>query len=540
MRYGGNMKKLTMCALCVLLALALTGCASQTTSDKPDINILDAGGATAIASGGAIQTSVVDSPVEVQTTAQTEQSTSAKQIAPVEQTTSAQQETSEPEQADTSTTTTATTASTTASATTADTTEETAEVTSATTTATTTTATTATTTTTTTTTMTTTVSEPVEVPVVSGQNGYSALNHDEVKGVWISYLEYTELMTGKSESTFRANISEAFDNICGLGLNTVYVHARSHGDAYYDSKLFPWSKYASGGIDTSPNYDPLEIMVEEAHERGLSIHAWINPLRLCSASDMKQYGDHIVSQWHRDEKTSGKYVVEVNGIYYLNPAYEDVIELICEGAQEIVANYDVDGLHIDDYFYPTTDASFDSAAFAESGEWMLSDFRFDNCDRLVEGLYDAVKDANPTALFSVSVQGSIENNYDNLYADVEKWCGESGYLDYIVPQIYYGFENSAQPYSTCLGRWEEMCSAGGVPLVVGLTVSKIGYEDVWAGAGEFEWIDDSSILARQLTEAQECRSYGGVCLYSYRSIYSADSSVAEQVWDEIEEFTAIL
>ncbi len=535
MRYGGNMKKLTMRALCVLLALALTGCASQTTSDKPDINIVDAGGAAAIASGGAIQTSAVDSPVEVHTTLQAEQTTSAEQSAHVEQSTSVQQETSEPEQADTTTTTTATTASTTTSATTT-TTAITAEDTSATTTATTTTA--ATTTASTTTTKIT--SAPVEVPVVSGQNGYKALNHDEVKGVWISYLEYSELMTGKSGSTFRANISEAFDNVCELGLNTVYVHARSHGDAYYDSELFPWSKYASGSIDTSPSFDPLEIMVEEAHERGLSIHAWINPLRLCSASDMKQYGDHIVSKWHKDTKTSGKYVVEVNGAYYLNPAYEDVIELICEGAQEIVANYDVDGLHIDDYFYPTTDASFDSAAFAESGEWMLSDFRFDNCDRLVKNLYDAVKDANSTALFSVSVQGSIENNYNNLYADVEKWCGESGYLDYIVPQIYYGFENSTQPYSTCLGRWEEMCSAGGVPLVVGLTVSKIGYEDVWAGAGEYEWIDDSSILARQLTEAQECTSYGGVCLYSYRSIYSAESSVAVQVWDEIEEFTAIL
>ena len=528
-RQGGNMKKINKSLLCVLLALAITGCASGQTESRSDMNIIDAGDAAPIASGEELTTSATaaEKPVlpSVQTT--TEQTLSEQSSS--EQTSSEQTEPEiiapeEDEPAETTATTAATT--TTPAETTVATTTTPAETT---------TTTASTTTTAAATTTTTRRDEPVVLPVTNG-----ALNYDEVRAVWISYLEYTELLTGKSEYTFRENISEAFDNCIDLGLNTVYVHARSHGDAYYDSELFPWSRYASGSINSAPAFDPLEIMVEEAHERDISIHAWINPLRLCSEADMKNYGDHIVAKWNKDSKTAGKYVVEVNGTYYLNPAYDEVIELICDGAQEILLNYEVDGLHIDDYFYPTTDASFDSEAFKASGDSYLSDFRFDNCDELVSALYDTVKSSNADALFSVSVQGSIENNYNQLYADVEKWCSYDGYLDYIVPQIYYGFDNSTQPYSECLSRWEEICTAGGVPLVVGLTVSKIGYEDVWAGEGEFEWIDDSAILARQLTEAMECRSYGGVSLYSYRSIYSAAAEVKSQVWDEIEEFTAVL
>lgn len=443
---------------------------------------------------------------------------------------------SEPAATTTATTTvaTATTAATTTAATTTAATTTAATTTAATTTVATTTAATTTVATTTAQTI------PAERPTDFGTNSYTALNYDEIHGVWISYLEYTDMMTGRSEQQFRTAIAEAFENCVDLGLNTVFVHARSHGDAYYQSELFPWSRYASGSINVAPDYDPLAVIIEEAHARQLSVQAWINPLRMCSVADMASYGEYAAAQWYSDSSTADKYIVEVSGYYYLNPAYDEVVELIADGAEEIVANYDVDGLHIDDYFYPTTEAWFDSAAFAESGSMSLAEFRFDNCDRLVESLYDAVKSANNTALFSVSCQGSIENNYDKMYADVEKWCTQSGYLDYIVPQIYYGFENSTQPYLECLSRWEDMTARGGIPLVAGLSVYKLGVEDTWAGEGKTEWITDSAILARQLEAARECTSYGGTALYSYRSIFSCDSSVKEQIWDEIAEYTALI
>ncbi len=510
--------------LCLLAAgVLLSGCSAVEVNSGSGVNVIDVGQYSDAAppDGNSEVTAPPTEHSAGSTTAPTE-------TAPVEIVTTVPAQT--------------TTAATTTAATTTATTTTAATTTAATTTAATTTAatTTATTTAATTTAATTTATTAKPEPVQPTESSYTALNYDEVQGVWISYLEYIDFMQGKSGSEFRSAISQALDNCSELGLNTVYVHARSHGDAYYNSELFPWSKYVTGSFGAAPDYDPLQVIIEEAHERSISVQAWINPLRLCGKSDISSYGDYAAADWHSDPATDGKYIVEVNGYYYLNPAYEEVVRLIADGAAEIVENYDVDGLHIDDYFYPTTEAWFDSAAFTESGYTDLASFRFDNCDYLVESIYSAVKAANSTALFSVSCQGSIENNYDKMYADVEKWCTESGYLDYIVPQIYYGFENSTQPYFECLLRWNSMCERGNIPLVVGLSVYKIGIEDTWAGEGKQEWITDTKILARQLSAARECASYGGASLYSYRSIYSCDSGVEEQVWNEIAEFTALI
>lgn len=340
--------------------------------------------------------------------------------------------------------------------------------------------------------------------------------------MWISYLELSALSSG-SESAFRKAIGGVFDNCKALGLNTVYVHARSHGDAYYSSELYPYTKYISGG------FDALSVMIDEAHKRGLSFQAWINPLRGCSAADAARENGYPMGKWIG----GGTRAVNVNGYYYLNPAYDEVIKLIADGAYEIVSNYDVDGLHIDDYFYPTTDASFDSAAYNSSSYSTLSAFRFANCDKLVSSLYSAVKRGNPNAVFGVSCQGSLENNYNNMYADVKKWCADSGYVDYIMPQIYYGFKNSAQPFSECVKTWNNLASGGKIPLIVGLSVYKIGVEDTWAGAGKTEWITDSGILKRQFAESYELPAYGGICLYSYQSIFTPSAAVKKQVDEEI-------
>ncbi len=505
------MRRLRGIICCVIAAAVLCGCQAESSSDSSsdeEFSVVDIGGYSTSESEAETdipQTSVTTSENTSEATSEsTSDAESADTVPPAE--TTEKEVLNIPQDTSTEETTRDTTEAATPEATTEATTAS------------------------------TTVS--TEAPQPSEQvdyNGYITLNHSEVRGVWISYLELATLLQGKTESEFRANIATALDNCENIGVNTVYIHARSHGDAYYKSELFPWSKYASGKINVSPYFDPLEIIIYEAHSRDISVQAWINPLRMASTSDMGSYGSYPAAEWLQNSK--GKRIVEVGGYYYLNPAYDDVRKLISDGAAEIVANYDVDGLHIDDYFYPTTDASFDSSAFAESGYSVLSEFRFANCDKLVSGIYSAVKAANPNALFSVSCQGSIENNYNLMYADVEKWCVQSGYLDYIVPQIYYGFENSTQPYAECLSRWEDFASRGGIPLVVGLSVSKIGYEDKWAGAGKTEWLTDKDILARQLAEAMECISYGGACLYSYKSIFSAEAAVAAQVSAEIEAYT---
>lgn len=361
-------------------------------------------------------------------------------------------------------------------------------------------------------------------------NTYKPLNYTEVKGVWISFLEIRE-MPSNSPAEFRKAIGDVYDNCVSLGINTVYVHARSHGDAYYNSELFPYTKYLSGG------FDALEIMIDEAHKRNLSFQAWINPLRACEAKDVSRQDGYLIGKWIKD----GKRAVNVNGVYYLNPAYDEVVKLIADGAAEIVSNYDVDGLHIDDYFYPTTAASFDRDAFKNSSYDKLSDFRFANCDKFVKELYKTVKACNPNAVFGISCQGNLQNNYDYMYADVKKWCTEKGYTDYIMPQIYFGFENATQPFAECVKTWDNLALGGNkIPLIVGITFSKLGAEDTWAGSsGKCEWITDKEIIKRQFLESMEQQAYGGVCLFSYKNIFTPAASVKAQVNAEVEALKTV-
>ena len=311
------------------------------------------------------------------------------------------------------------------------------------------------------------------------------------------------------------------DNCVSLGVNTVFVHVRGHGDAYYKSELFPWARQITGTFGNDPGFDPLIIMIEEAHKRNLSFRAWINPMRLMSDADMMRVSissaenDFPVGQWHRGTQ-NGTYIVKVGSHWYLNPAYPEVRKLIADGAAEILRNYNVDGLHIDDYFYPPNcGTSFDRVAFNASSHTDLSVFRLANSTAMVKALYDTVKAINPAVLFGISPQGSISNCYD-IYADVKLWASASGYCDYIAPQLYYGFHNAAQPFERCLSEWEDLVRGTDIKLLIGLAVYKIGLEDNWAGAsGRNEWITNDDIIRRQVTLSEKAVNYGGVIYFSY-------------------------
>ncbi|MCL1788851.1 MAG: family 10 glycosylhydrolase [Oscillospiraceae bacterium] len=369
---------------------------------------------------------------------------------------------------------------------------------------------------------------------------YSALNHDEIIGVWISYIELSGILTKKTESQFRKSFSEMMDNCLELGINTVYVHLRPFGDALYDSDYYPWSKYVTGTIGKEPDFDPLRIMLDEAHERQISFHGWLNPMRIQPDADIaKVTEDFPIGEWYHDKSKRGKFVVKHGDNWYLNPAYEEVVYLIGNGAAEITAKYDIDGIHIDDYFYPTTETAFDAGAFGKSTFTDLSRFRMFNCNNMVRTLYISVKQGNPNALFGISPQGSIENNREQLYADIESWCKNIGYADYIAPQFYYGFENSDQPYSECTNRWQELLNGSPIKLLFGLAVYKVGSEDTWAGDGSEEWVTESRILLRQIEEARQLANYGGIIFFSYNWLFSP-VHVTDAIQKEIDAFKPIL
>ena len=382
----------------------------------------------------------------------------------------------------------------------------------------------------------TTAQKPAASYGAYSRNSYKALNYKEQKGFWITYLEYGSILKNKSKSSFKKSIGEYFDNISALGFNTVYVQVRAFGDAYYESSLYPSGEQFTGTIGTSNSFDALQVMIDCAHERGLSIHAWVNPMRLMYPSQMESLdSSYPIKKWYNDSSLNGRYIVESGGRLYLNPAYDEVTDLIASGIAEIVSGYDVDGIQIDDYFYPTTAKSFDSAAYSASGTSLsLSKWRTENVNRMVRKLYDTVHKYGSSVVFGISPQGSVENNYNELYADVRTWCSESGYCDYVLPQVYFGF-NSVLPYADVCSQWNDMVSGSGVKLVIGLAAYKIGAADSYAGsAGKNEWISNSDIISRQMALAGTLTNYGGVALYRYDSLFNPTSDVAIAVSKEME------
>ena len=213
----------------------------------------------------------------------------------------------------------------------------------------------------------------------------------------------------------------------------------------------------------------------------------------------------------------------MNGTWYLNPAYSEVRRLIGDGVRELVSGYNVDGVHIDDYFYPTTDASFDSAAFAESGSSSLSAFRTGNISAMVKEMYTAAHECG-SALFGAAPQGNNINNLNQLYADTRAWCA-GGYVDYFTPQIYYGFNNSGVPFADCVDEWAGIVRGTKTRLYAGLAVYKAGTEDTWAGSGKYEWQGSSDILKRQKEYADK-NGCSGIALYSYAYLFDSGYSTS--------------
>lgn len=348
---------------------------------------------------------------------------------------------------------------------------------------------------------------------IDEKNNAELLNYEIQTGMWFTYMDYQDILKGKSENEFTKSISERFKNAKEMGINTLYVHVRAFNDSYYKSEIYPKGEY----YDDS--YDPLEIMVNEAHELGLSVHAWLNPLRCQTDEQIKALDDSfLIKKWYNDKDKNSTYIVKTGDNWYLNPAYSEVRSYISDGIREIAENYNVDGFHIDDYFYPTTGEEFDAAAFSEAESNDLTSWRTENISNMVKEIYNTVKSENQNLLFGISPQGNIDSNYTSQYADVKTWISESGYCDYIVPQIYFGFENESCPFEKTVDSWKSLNTGEDIRLVIGICTYKIGNEDEWAGSGKSEWINNRGIVSEQ---TEYCAENGlEIAVYSYDSTFS--------------------
>jgi len=286
-------------------------------------------------------------------------------------------------------------------------------------------------------------------------------NKEERRAVLFSYIDLGDNGRAlvRTESEFRSYISKCFTRVKKMNMNDVVVHVRPMSDAYYDSKYFPSSYYITGKQGKKMKYDPLKIMVQIAHSKGLKIEAWINPYRvtLNTTSYSSLSSDNPAKKWHN---TAGKKrnVLAYNGQLFYNPSKSEVRKLIINGVKELVTNYDVDGVHMDDYFYPslshyTTD--FDAKEYENyrdnngSSALGIIQWRRQNVNKLVKGIYNAIKAINENVQFGISPAGNIDNltAANMYYVDIEKWTRNTGYVDYIAPQIYWDFDYGQYSYS---------------------------------------------------------------------------------------------
>lgn len=350
----------------------------------------------------------------------------------------------------------------------------------------------------------------------------------DMRAVWISQYELSGGSSGCSASRFAAKAEKIASDCAGRGLNTLIVQVHPNSDAFYESDIFPWSAYLSGTEGVSPGYDALEILLAAAKKHGLKLHAWINPFRVSTRTDFSVLSSkNPARQWYEENNYTDRLIVGEKGIWY-NPSSPDARKLVLDCVREIINKYDVDGIHIDDYFYPVTDAAADSAIYASyreaGGTLELPDYRRECVNSLVSGIYALVKSKSDSIMFSISPAGDIDKNRDSLYADVEKWLSHPGFADCIIPQIYYGFENSSTPFSETLSRWASLPRDGSVKLCCGVAAYKADAVDAYAGDGVNEWKEHSDILARQLTEIKGNPAFSGFVFFSYSYIFSENLS----------------
>ena len=292
----------------------------------------------------------------------------------------------------------------------------------------------------------------------------------EFRGAWIQCVNGQFM--GMSTADMQKTLTYQLDELQKDGANAIIFQVRPECDALYNSSIEPWSRFLTGeqGKAPSPYWDPLQWMIEQCHKRGMELHAWINPYRA------KTKTTHVLSPKHIAHKRRDL-VFEYDGQYILNPAYDENRQYICHVVGDILRRYDVDGLHIDDYFYPYPAAGCtipDENLYRRNpgGHSNIGDWRRYNVNLFMKEMHDTIRAVKPWVKFGVSPFGIYRNkksdpngsdtrglqNYDDLYADVLLWIN-NGWVDYCVPQIYWQIGHPTADYKTLIQWWDRNASA---------------------------------------------------------------------------------
>ncbi len=326
----------------------------------------------------------------------------------------------------------------------------------------------------------------------------------EMRAVWIASVYNLDWPSKKGlpVKQQKEEFIHLLDEIKAMNMNAVIMQIKPTADAFYPSKFGPWSEFLTGTQGKDPGYDPLEFMIEEAHKRGLEFHAWFNPYRITmNHTDLSR-----LSADHPAKKHPDWTIAYGNQLYY-NPGIPKAQEFIVGGIEEVVKNYDIDAVHMDDYFYPNKIAGVpfpDQETYETYGKKAfthIEDWRRDNVNQLVKQINNTVKKVKPYVKFGISPFGVWRNvkddptgsnttagmtNYDDLYADTREWIQQHD-IDYVTPQIYWSIGFQAAAYDVLTKWWSNEVKGEPVHLYIGQATYKINQnsDPAWSDPEEY-------------------------------------------------------
>ena len=396
--------------------------------------------------------------------------------------------------------------------------------------------------------------EPIEIP-----SSYT-FKENEVRGIWVSNVANIDTPKGLPVEEYQAYLRQMIKNIADFKLNTIIFQVRPNSDAYYESKLNPWSRYITGVEGKNPVFDVLAFVIAEAKKYGIKVHAWMNPYRVSSTpleqlNMTKEEYLNTLDELNFARRHPEHTILDGTNKIILSPSHPEVIDFVAETIMEVVNNYDVEGVHIDDYFYPYAKIPeeleyVDYLKYRETPTQTFADFRRMNVNKMIQKIHDELKKSfNKTGkqvLFGISpfaiyrthssiVEGGWDKGsynapgalqcYSELYSDVYKWMKEN-WIDYVVPQVYFPFERKDVTYHDLTKWWSNLAKETGTTLYIGMGLYQMGSNEVWQNPKE---------IVNELMFNRNFDNIEGTIFFTYRDIVKGQNEVKDQALDEIKK-----
>lgn len=395
--------------------------------------------------------------------------------------------------------------------------------------------------------------EPINIPTYT-------FCENEVRGIWVSNVANIDTPKGLPKEEYQAYLKQMIKNIADYKLNTIIFQVRPNSDAYYESKLNPWSRYITGTEGKNPGFDVLAFVIAEAKKYGIKVHAWMNPYRVSSTpleqlNMTKEEYLNTLDELNFARRHPEHTILDGTNKIILSPSHPEVIDFVAETIMEVVNNYDVEGVHIDDYFYPYAKIPeeleyVDYLKYRETPSQTFADFRRMNVNKMIQKIHDELKKSfNKTGkqvLFGISpfaiyrthssiVEGGWDKGsynapgalqcYSELYSDVYKWMKEN-WIDYVVPQVYFPFERKDVTYHDLTKWWSERAKETGTTLYIGMGLYQMGSNEVWQNPKE---------IVNELMFNRNFDNIKGTIFFTYRDIVKGQNDIKDQALEEIKK-----